>query len=119
MKSQAKRFDFDEWKDLAASDPQRFEARRREVIEREILRTPRPQRQRRLRGLQWQIDAIRSRYKDPRVSSAKLFDMMWRRVYGEDGLLQALTNPSTPSETPFKKSAQVIDLRRRASQHER
>ena len=40
MKSQAKPFDFDHWKELAATDPQGFEKRRREVIEREILRIP-------------------------------------------------------------------------------
>ena len=109
MKTQAKTFDFDEWKELAANDPQGFESRRRDVIEREIRRAPK-QLQRRLRGLQWQIDVIRNRYKDPRVSSAKLFDMMWQQVYGDHGLLHALTMQPMPSTMAAGKSARVINL---------
>ena len=92
-------FDFDDWKELAISDPQAFEARRHEVIERQINRASLPL-QRRLRGLQWQIDIIRRRYKDPKVSSAKLFDMMWQQVYGEGGFLQALTMRREPAALP-------------------
>lgn len=117
MNTQAERFDFDEWKDLAATDPQGFELRRRKVIEREISRTPKLLRQQRLRGLQWQIDIIRNRYKDPIVSSSKLFDMMWRSVCGENGFLQALSTSLTSPDMPLRKSAQVIDLRSRATQH--
>ena len=118
MKSQAEPFDFDQWKELAATDPQGFEKRRREVIEREILRIPRPLRQQRLRGLQWQIDLIRKRYKDPHISTTKLFDMMWRRVYGEGGFLDTLANPPTSSSPGGRKRAQVIDLRSRAPQRQ-
>lgn len=108
----AKPFDFDEWKDLAASDPQAFESRRREIIERRIRRAP-EQLQRRLRGLQWKIDIVRQRYKDPRVSSAKLFEMMWEQVYGRDGFLQALTKPAAPAATQATGKAEVIPLSRR------
>lgn len=105
----AKPFDFDEWKDLAASDPQAFESRRREIIERQICRAP-EQLQRRLRGLQWKIDIVRQRYRDPRVSSAKLFDMMWEQVYGRDGFLQALTMPAGPAATHSIDKAEIIPL---------
>ena len=49
--------------------------------------------QQRLRQLQWRIDATRRRYKHPTVSSAKLFEMMLDKVYGKNGLLEALTAP--------------------------
>ncbi len=90
MNSQSGMFDFDEWRILFETAPDAFEKRRRELIESKIRRAPR-KRQQRLRGLQWRIDVARCRYKHPLVSSAKLFAMMWRQVYGKNGLLEALT----------------------------
>ena len=115
MSTQIEPFDFDEWKNLAENNLQAFEARRREVIEGKIRHAPQSV-QRRLRGLQWRIDLIRARYRDPMVSSAKLFDMMWQSVYGKDGFLQALSAPLPPAGIPARAGARVIDLRDRRQQ---
>jgi len=82
-------FDFDEWLHLAKSDPEAFEARRKQTIEARINLAPSDQ-QHRLRGLQWRVDMERKKYKDSLVSCQRVFSMMWNSVYGEAGLLQAL-----------------------------
>jgi len=110
MNSQSGIFDFDEWKKLFESDPDAFEARRRELIDSEIQRAS-SKMQPRLRGLQWHIDVTRRRYKHPVVSSAKLFEMMWQKVYGKNGLLEVLTAPE-PSLARLKEScANLVYLR--------
>lgn len=77
---------FDEWRALAAADPEAFEARRREVIAEFIALAPRCRRTR-LEQLQWRIDRERERYKDPLAACAHLSGMMWERLYGRGGLL--------------------------------
>lgn len=111
MKPEASGFDFDEWRLLFETSPDAFEERRREAIESAIHLAP-PDRQRRLRGLQWQIDVIRSRYKHPVAASSKLFQMMWDKVYGENGLQQALTSPQVKRAAVSGQIAQLISLRR-------
>lgn len=113
MKSEQMAFDFDEWRQLFEADPERFEKRRREEVDSLIQMAP-PDQQVRLRGLQWQIDAIRSRYKHPLVSTTKLFHMMWDKVYGDNGLQNALSMPCTPDAISAVPTANVIQLRRRA-----
>lgn len=82
-------FNFDEWLQLAKSDPEAFEKRRQQAIDAMIAAAPDERRQR-LRGLQWRIDMERRKYKDSLVSCRKVFSMMWSSVYSENGLLQAL-----------------------------
>ena len=84
-----KDFDFDGWARLAESDPEGFEKRRREAIEELISSAP-DHSQRRLRGLQWQIDMVRARCKNPLESCIKLNDMLWDFVYAENGFLDAV-----------------------------
>ena len=112
MNARSEPFDFNEWKELSATDPEAFEARRRKVIEAEIRLASKKQ-QPRLRGLQWQIDLIRRRYKHPLVSSAKLFEMMCQKVYGENGFLDALTMSGIRADAPPPSTAEVIRLPQR------
>lgn len=107
MNARSERFDFNAWKELSENDPEAFELRRRQVIEAEIRLAPKKQQQR-LRCLQWQIDVIRQRYKHPLVSSAKLFEMMWHKVYGENGFLDALTRPAIQSDDPPASTAKIL-----------
>jgi len=110
MKSEQMVFDFDEWRLLFEADPEEFEKRRREAVDSLIQLAP-PTQQTRLRGLQWQIDAIRSRYKHPLVSATKLFQLMWDKVYGDNGLQKALNMPCTPAAISVAPTADVIKLR--------
>ena len=85
------KFDFDEWRQLAETDPEAFELRRQQVIESLIASAP-SKRQQRLRGLQWRVDMERRKASDPLLSCRKVFGMMWHSVYGDNGLLQALND---------------------------
>lgn len=87
--SDAYKIDFEEWAALARSDPDAFEARRRQVIEALIQSAP-AHRQGRLRGLQWRIDQIRRTSKTPLAACLRISQLMWDSVYGRGGLLEAL-----------------------------
>jgi hypothetical protein len=113
-------FDFDEWSQLAMSDPTAFETRRLALIEAHLRRFP-PRPQRRLRGLQFRIDMERRRARTPMAACLKLSAMMWDSLLGRRGLKTALdtlldyTNPRSadarrrPACTarilPFRKPA--------------
>ncbi len=112
MSTNANNFDFDTWKRLAESDPEAFERKRDALIQAEISQAD-PAAQMRLRGLQWQIDMTRQRYKHPVEASTKLFEMMWEQVYGENGFLDALTGPRTPlDEARERRDASVLPFPR-------
>ncbi len=89
MSESGDKFDFDEWRKLAETDPQAFEARRRQEIDR-LIGGANEQVRPRLEGLQWKVDMVRERSKNPGASCAQVFSMMWESVYGKDGLLTAL-----------------------------
>ena len=80
---------FDQWRELARSDPAMFEACRREVIA-EAIRSAPPQRRERLERLQWRIDRERERHPDPMAACARLSRMMWESVHGPGGLVAHL-----------------------------
>jgi hypothetical protein len=82
-------FNFDDWARLAKSDPEAFERKRRETLEAVIDNAPAAM-QTRLRGLQWRVDMERSRAKSANSSCVEIYRMMWEKVYGEGGLLDAL-----------------------------
>lgn len=84
------KFDFDSWRELFETSPDLFEQKRREAID-EVIGQASTEQQSRLRGLQWRIDVVRQRHKHPIASTAKLFQLMWDKVYGENGLQDALT----------------------------
>lgn len=105
-------FDFDTWKELAARDPEAFELQRKQLLEAEISAAP-EEHQQRLRGIQWQVDATRKRFKHPQVSCERLFGLMWEKVYGENGFLEALTgNHQKPNTTDMAmQTSKVIPFR--------
>lgn len=82
-------FDFDEWLDLANTDPAGFERRRQEWIEAAIQSAP-PKHHRRLRGLQFRIDMERTRARTPMAACLRVADLMWDSLLGPRGLQPAL-----------------------------
>ena len=87
MKSPSlEKFDFDEWKALAANDPDRFETRRREMVDALIERLQ-GRKQQRLRALQWRIDQVRRMSPAPLSACYRMYGMMWDSVLREGGLL--------------------------------
>ena len=111
-------FNFEHWTALAKADPQGFEARRAEEIAALIARGS-PQNQARLRGLQWQIDTVRSRAKNPLAACVRIFDQMWESVYGERGLLETLQAvDGTPLAERTPGEIVELDLPHRAQRHD-
>jgi len=115
MKMHTDQFEFDYWQSIAEKDPQGFEQARARVLDSLIESAPEHV-QRRLRGLQWQIDQVRARADNPLVACFRISDMMWDSVLGEDGLvahIEELTGdrPRAPRE---RTAASVLPFARRS-----
>jgi hypothetical protein len=82
-------WNFDDWVALGSSDPIAFEERRRRVIEEAIALAPQHM-QPRLHALQWRIDMERGRASNSLSACIRLSRMMWKMVYGENGMLSAI-----------------------------
>ena len=68
-------FNFDEWADLAKSDPQAFEVKRKSLIDDVISQAPEEHRKR-LQGIQWRLDAERKICKNDLVYLEKVYGQM-------------------------------------------
>jgi hypothetical protein len=113
--------EFDHWAQLANANPDAFEARRSRLIEDFISSVP-PERQPRLRRLQWRIDQIRRSARTPLASCIRISRMMWDSVLGEGGLHEVLNNAldggSAPQSAPVARlSAQVLLFPDRRKRH--
>ena len=107
------RFDFDEWMNLARTDPEAFDARRKKIIDELIAHAPEHIRQR-LISFQWRINMERARCSNPMQACIKLSNMMWDLVYGDRGFLwslQQLSDPDARQPAAAAASAQVLPLR--------
>ena len=80
------KFDFDEWRRLAANDPDGFESCRKEAVDALIGDVDGSKRQR-LRALQWRIDQVRRMSPAPISACYRMYNMMWDTVLREGGLL--------------------------------
>ncbi len=89
VKQDCASFDFDEWSRLAKEDPEGFEKKRREEIERAISEAPSHMHDQ-LNRLQWRIDMERKRAKNPLASCMRLYEMLTDQVYAEKGFLYAV-----------------------------
>jgi len=92
--------DFDDWAELAQSDPAGFETRREQAIEALIARMP-EHKQQRMRCMQWKIDQVRSRAGSPMAACIKLSEMMWDSLTGPGGLKDSLDRMSNLDTTPL------------------
>jgi len=88
--------DFDTLLKIAQEDPERLETIRQQATEDLITSAPEAM-QRRLRGLQFQIDAQRAIAKTPTASCMKISQMMYESFYE---LRQAL-NEATGNAEPL------------------
>ncbi len=68
-------FDFDEWMNLAKTNPAKFEQRRQAMIDK-LIRSRAAESQRRLRGLQCRIDLERRRARSPLAACVRLNELM-------------------------------------------
>ncbi len=107
-------FNFDEWVRLAKENPEAYEDMREKMI-RDVIDSTSPEIKRRMEGLQWKIDQIRSTSSNPMSSCLKISQMMWDNVLGEDGLVDHMRQLSDPNQTleinKQKESATIISIR--------
>ena len=108
-------FDFDVWASLAQTDPQAFEAKRLERIEKLIQSAPEELHQR-LRSFQWRIDMERQRCSNPLQACIRISNMMWDLVYADRGFLWALQVMADPAtllkvEPAERVRAEVVRLK--------
>jgi Protein of unknown function (DUF3135) len=101
--------DFDQWSDLARSDPEAFEAKRSEVIEEIIAAMP-AHKQHRMRCLQWKIDQVRNQCRTPMAACIKLSEMMWDSLVGPGGLNETLERLRGGDYRP-PASARILEFR--------
>lgn len=73
-------FDFEYWVALWESDPVAFEAERKAVLERLIASAP-VRLQRRLRGILFEVDAIRSTSASPLKACIRISELMWQSFH--------------------------------------
>jgi len=67
---------FDEWMHLAKNNPEKFELERKKLVESELEKFP-PERQLKLRQLQFRCDGLRRKYKhNGLVSAQKMYGQM-------------------------------------------
>jgi Protein of unknown function (DUF3135) len=113
MATENSEFPFDFWANLAQSDPAAFEEARKLMLDSLIEAAP-ARTQTRLKGLQWQIENIRSRASSPLGACVKISNMMWTNVLGEDGLAANLRGLSEGELAPAmpKKMAKVLSFQR-------
>ena len=105
-------FDFDMWARMARDDPDAFEDLRKRMIE-EVIESASPEIRRRMQGLQWKIDQLRSTSSNPMACCLKISQMMWDSVLGDDGLLENMQQLNNPDAFDMKKpreSAKIIEI---------
>ncbi|GMR16375.1 MAG: hypothetical protein BMS9Abin31_0707 [Gammaproteobacteria bacterium] len=96
--------DFEHWATLASTDPQKFEQLRQDKISAIIDRTT-GRRQQRLRGLQWQIDAIRDQHKDSAMAAClAISELMWETFEHLAELLQAQAENGLSAPIPLRQA---------------
>jgi hypothetical protein len=102
-------FDFDSWAVLARKNPQLFEINRKIIIERAISRSS-PQRQQRLRCLQWKLDQIRCTSGTPLAACLRMQEMLWEKLAGEAGLMACLEGLAH-QPNPCRHTAKILPFR--------
>lgn len=100
---------FDELKDLAVNDPAAFEAYRSSQIEAAISSAP-SHMQRRLRGIQFQVDAQRQLHNNPMGSCVKVYEMMQKSLGELSQILNEQTGKTEISPAPMAENAKVLSF---------
>lgn len=111
---------FDEWAELAKSDPAAFEKMRLAAIDRCIEDLPKAQ-QERMRRLQWRIEQERRMARTPLNACLRISRMMWDSILGNTGLQKRLTElggmapggaAMNPGSRPTLPKADVLEFSR-------
>ena len=94
------KIDFEHWSTLASSDPQKFEELRKDRIS-DLINGTSGQRQKRLLGLQWQIDTVRDQHKDSSVAALlAISELMWETFQQLTEVLQSQAESGLTATIP-------------------
>ncbi|MEM7207540.1 MAG: DUF3135 domain-containing protein [Pseudomonadota bacterium] len=116
--SSVREIDFDKLMKLYQDDPEAFEQQRLAMIEETIAAAPEAH-QRRMKGLQFQIDMERRRADTPLRACMRISSMMWEKFDAMRDELNALSNieNSVPTEASQQKAratkADVLEFQSR------
>ncbi|MGD8785369.1 MAG: DUF3135 domain-containing protein [Thioalkalispiraceae bacterium] len=111
----AVKWDFSYWMELAMNDPEEFESKRAETINRAIQNASEESRVR-LERLQWRIDRARERSSSPMAATLEISRMMWDSFYTlRDRYQELFSNTPMPRQAAQPRhEAQVIQFARYA-----
>lgn len=104
-------YNFDYWSNLFKQDPEEFERRRAEEIDKVIASSHSAEMSHRLRRLQWSIDAERALSKNPLDALVKVQNRMWESFYKMNDALQELVGNEAPPAV--KRQGKVIPITRK------
>lgn len=111
MNNDTQELSFDQLAELAATDPKAFEDYRTTQIEMAISSAS-TSNQRRLRGIQFQIDAQRSLKGNATGSCVKVYQMMQDSLSNLNNLLQDFSNGTSTTEHYESMPAKVLSFSR-------
>lgn len=106
--------DYDEWAKLFKENPEEFERRRKEEIDKVISAVCPAELQHRLRQLQWKIDMERDAAANPMAALVKIQEMMWDSFLKMNGKLQEFAGKESPPEVV--REAKVLVFKRKANE---
>ncbi|MDH5360944.1 MAG: DUF3135 domain-containing protein [Gammaproteobacteria bacterium] len=110
MMEEDERIDFDSWQHLADSNPEAFEAKRRDLVNAIIEQVPEP-RQHRLRCLQWRIEKVCATSSNPISAALRLSRMMWESIDRQHELIQRLAYaPEQPARRYPPLQAAILNF---------
>lgn len=101
--------DFKYWMDLAQQDPEQFEVKRLEAIDK-LIESMSEDHKLQLRRLQWRIDQVRQRSGTPMAATIAISRMMWDAFYNLRDHYQDMFNDQTGGKRVREQSvsAEVI-----------
>ena len=104
-------FDFNQWAELARTDPEAFRRQRQLAIEAQIARAEHLHQQR-LRGLQFRIDMECRRAGNPLQACLRLSSMMWDSFHELKALLDDAFAGRAAIARPAARSARIIPFKK-------
>ena len=94
---------FDQWVELAQKNPEKLDQIKQQMVN-EVIDQAAPDRQPRLRAFQWKLEQISRIAPSPLSACVTYSRMMWKQIYGEQGLVSACQISSHKAKIlPLKK----------------
>ncbi len=107
-----------DWAQLAQENPDAFEAMRIKLVDNFIKNSPESV-QRRLKGMQWKIEHVRSKANSPAEALAAISEMMWESAQQLSEKQQDLLDLCTGKKSRVisaRNSAKILNFRQVAKQ---